>query len=222
MRRHQPPARVLAGHRRRIGRWHHLPPMPAQDAPWPEAAAVSAEEDTAAASRWLSYAEAGAVLGIDPESVKRRAQRAGWPRQSGNDGRTLVAVPEELLREAATVAPDKSPVSSPAGDPMAVIAEELRQLAGDLRQAQAGRQAAEALVAELRGELVRLQGALYVPLRFSARQAPPPGMAVVEARATGRCHWQLLENGFIGPACADRWSAWRAAWRFHRQRGESA
>src|SRR3712207_6640567 len=39
--------------------------------------------------RWLTYEEAGRVLGIDADSVSRRARRLRWRRQPGNDGRPL-------------------------------------------------------------------------------------------------------------------------------------
>ena len=44
-------------------------------------------------TRWMTYREMAAFLGMKEESARRRAQRAGWPRQLGNDGRTRVGVP---------------------------------------------------------------------------------------------------------------------------------
>ncbi len=52
-------------------------------------------------TRWLTYEDMGAALGITTESAKRLAMRHKWPRRPGNDGRALVAVPEERLEEAA-------------------------------------------------------------------------------------------------------------------------
>ena len=52
-------------------------------------------------TRWLTYEDMGAALGITSESAKRLAMRHKWPRRPGNDGRALVAVPEERLEEAA-------------------------------------------------------------------------------------------------------------------------
>jgi uncharacterized coiled-coil protein SlyX len=59
--------------------------------------------------RWLSYAEAGRLLGAKDDSIRRRAMRAGWKRQRGNDGRALVAVPLDILGDVAgdKTAPDK-------------------------------------------------------------------------------------------------------------------
>ena len=51
-------------------------------------------------TRWLSYEDMGLALGITSESAKRLAMRHKWPRRPGNDGRALVAVPEERLQEA--------------------------------------------------------------------------------------------------------------------------
>ncbi len=56
-------------------------------------------------TRWLTYEDMGAALGITTESAKRLAMRHKWPRRPGNDGRALVAVPEERLEEAAQLDP---------------------------------------------------------------------------------------------------------------------
>ncbi len=56
-------------------------------------------------TRWLTYEDMGAALGITTESAKRLAMRHKWPRRPGNDGRALVAVPEERLEEAAQLVP---------------------------------------------------------------------------------------------------------------------
>ena len=62
--------------------------------------------DIRADTRWLTYEEAGHVLGIGPDSVARRARRLRWPRLPGNDGRARVAVPADVL-----------PASGPAAAP---------------------------------------------------------------------------------------------------------
>lgn len=54
--------------------------------------------------RWMTYAELGEALGIDPESANRRARRQGWRRRMGNDHRTRVAVPLDALPD---IIPDK-------------------------------------------------------------------------------------------------------------------
>ena len=45
----------------------------------------------------LSYSELARRLGIEVASAKRRAMRAKWGRVKGNDGRTLVRVPLDVL-----------------------------------------------------------------------------------------------------------------------------
>ena len=57
-------------------------------------------------TRWLTYEDMGVALGITSESAKRLAMRHKWPRRPGNDGRALVAVPEERLQEAQAAAGD--------------------------------------------------------------------------------------------------------------------
>lgn len=47
--------------------------------------------------QWLTYDEAAKLLRIAPESVQRRAQREGWQRQPGNDGRARVLVPFQAI-----------------------------------------------------------------------------------------------------------------------------
>ena len=53
-------------------------------------------------TRWLTYEDMGTALGITTDSAKRLAMRHRWPRRLGNDGRALVAVPEERIAQAAT------------------------------------------------------------------------------------------------------------------------
>ncbi len=47
--------------------------------------------------RWMTYDDAAAALKISGASVRRRAARARWPRQPGNDGRARVGVPQAAL-----------------------------------------------------------------------------------------------------------------------------
>jgi hypothetical protein len=44
---------------------------------------------------WLTYAEAGARLGVSPEAVRAKAARKRWRRQIGNDGLARVWLPDE-------------------------------------------------------------------------------------------------------------------------------
>src|SRR5918997_5607389 len=78
-------------------------------------------------ARWLTYQEIAGLLGMKVESARRRAQREDWPRQLGNDGRTRVAVPGDVVaEEAASGATD-------AGDDHPDEAEVLRELVATLR-----------------------------------------------------------------------------------------
>lgn len=178
--------------------------------------------------RWLTYADAGERLGIGAASVKRRAQRAGWPRQESNTGLALVGVPEELLAERepatppATVAGDTAPPSPPpeAGGFLGAMAEELRKLAEDARQARAGEAEAVAKLAAAERELAQLRALMLEPVSFTERQAPPPGFRVV--RSGELYHWHRLADGTLGPARPDRWSARRGAFLAHRQASRSS
>jgi hypothetical protein len=57
--------------------------------------------------RWLTYEEAAHLLGVDPDSVARRARRLQWRKQPGNDGRVRVAIPADILPDVADMVPDK-------------------------------------------------------------------------------------------------------------------
>jgi DNA repair exonuclease SbcCD ATPase subunit len=45
--------------------------------------------------RWLTYQQAGEQLGLSVEAVRQRARRRRWRTQPGNDGRTLVLIPDQ-------------------------------------------------------------------------------------------------------------------------------
>ena len=49
---------------------------------------------------WLTYAEAGQALEMQPSSVKRLSFRRKWPRRTGNDGLARVGVPVAELHSA--------------------------------------------------------------------------------------------------------------------------
>ncbi len=69
------------------------------------------------ASRWLTYDDMADALAITPDSARRLATRHKWPRRPGNDGRALVAVPEERLERPqeprAEAAPDDAADDAP-------------------------------------------------------------------------------------------------------------
>ncbi len=45
----------------------------------------------------MSYQDVATALGIDVNSVRRRARRSGWRRQPGNDVTVRVLVPRTVL-----------------------------------------------------------------------------------------------------------------------------
>ena len=48
---------------------------------------------------WLTYAQAGERFGLTSDAMRMRARRLGWRSQPGNDGRTLILVPEDTTIE---------------------------------------------------------------------------------------------------------------------------
>lgn len=46
---------------------------------------------------WLTYVELAERFGSTPEAMRQRSLRGQWRRQSNNDGKTIVLVPEDVL-----------------------------------------------------------------------------------------------------------------------------
>jgi hypothetical protein len=59
---------------------------------------------------WLTYRELAGRLGVSVEAARRRALRARWSRQSGNDGKARVLLPEDYEIERR---PDGAPAAPP-------------------------------------------------------------------------------------------------------------
>jgi hypothetical protein len=75
---------------------------------------------------WLTYAQAGERFGLSSEAVRLRAKRLGWRVQPGNDGRSLVLVPDDVTvrpRPRTPVQSADQPTVQPAGQ-----AEEIARL----------------------------------------------------------------------------------------------
>lgn len=54
----------------------------------------------------MTYAEAATALGVQIDSIKRRARNRRWKREKGNDGLVRIAVPLDLLTaEKADILP---------------------------------------------------------------------------------------------------------------------
>ena len=94
------------------------------------------------ADRWLTYAEAGELFGLSAEAMRKRAHRLRWRTQPGNEGRTLVLVPDGA---------ELHPAAHPAGHHPGVRADEL--LAEVLAETRRRADAAEARNRELAAEL---------------------------------------------------------------------
>jgi hypothetical protein len=75
--------------------------------------------------RWLTYEQAGELLGIPPEAARHRDRRQRWRTQRGNDGRTLVLVPEEA---EAVRTPMRSAVRTADHKALHAAAHTLREL----------------------------------------------------------------------------------------------
>lgn len=103
-------------------------------------------------SRWLTYEDAAEALGIDAGSVKRRAQRANWPRMTGNDRRTLVAVPASAFPAEGATSGDVSPAPDPLSTMLDRALEAERSARADLEVERTRRIALEAAMAVLIAE----------------------------------------------------------------------
>lgn len=69
-------------------------------------------------TEWHTYREAADLLGIKPQSVKKRAIRRHWPRMTGNDGLARIQLPDEALPPVPGPVPADIPgdMSLPADD----------------------------------------------------------------------------------------------------------
>jgi hypothetical protein len=66
---------------------------------------------------WLTYAQAGARFGLSADAIRMRAHRLGWRTQPGNDGRTLVQVPEDAAVQPRARSAEQSPERATEGSP---------------------------------------------------------------------------------------------------------
>lgn len=106
----------------------------------------------------LTYAEIANRLGIAIASAKMRARRSKWARVEGNDGRTRVMVPFELLNQER---PAQAATPSPEASAEAALLSEVRMLhtAEIARLTEAHRDAIEVLRVAHLAEVERIEAA---------------------------------------------------------------
>lgn len=88
--------------------------------------------------RWMTYAEAAAALGVNPESVAKRMRRRGWATRKGNDGKPRVAVPVTVLPIVPDSPLDAAPSATAINPPLSPeVAGLVLALAAQLQNATA-------------------------------------------------------------------------------------
>jgi hypothetical protein len=112
--------------------------------------------------RWLTYQQAGDLLGVSAEAIRRHARRHGWRVQRGNDGKALVLVPATAASEG-WARPGGRPDDARAGGPggqapgqpsdVVTIADMMSALVADRRAAEADAAQARREADELRREV---------------------------------------------------------------------
>lgn len=110
--------------------------------------------------KWLTYDEAAELLGIKADSVRRRAAARKWPRRVGNDRKSRVGIPPDVIPERIHETtpnnpdyPDTSPQADLSAD-LAAARAKIEGLEARLADTQADRDAwrqqAERLASEAR------------------------------------------------------------------------
>jgi hypothetical protein len=74
--------------------------------------------------QWLTYSEAAERLNVSPHAVRMRANRFGWRKQMGNDGKARVLVSLEPRSPDERPPTTRSSASQKAADPALVEALE--------------------------------------------------------------------------------------------------
>ena len=92
---------------------------------------------------WLTYAQAGERFGLSADAARMRVHRLGWRTQPGNDGRTLVLVPEDAAVQPRGRSPERSEARSGERSP-AQIADDGKLAAAEGRAILAERRAEQA------------------------------------------------------------------------------
>lgn len=129
------------------------------------------------ANTWLTYAEAGELLGIKAASAKKRAIRKHWPKQIGNDGLSRIQIPDGVTRtNIASDVPGDVPGLVPShatndetGD-MSRLRRELADAREDLAHERGENKANRERIEQMTKEIDRLLTILEArPVGFIAR-----------------------------------------------------
>lgn len=83
---------------------------------------------------FLTYDQAAERLGIKPDSVRRRARSRKWPRRQGNDGRTMVGIPPDVLAPDNPPGPPPGPPTDPGSAELRVEVRMLRERLDEVRE----------------------------------------------------------------------------------------
>jgi hypothetical protein len=121
--------------------------------------------------QWLTYRELANRLGVGVEAARRRAQRACWTRQHGNDGKTRVHLPDDYEIERRPDGAGAVLPLHPDGTPDAISPE------------RATIAALEGHVATLKADVERLEAQLAAAEARSEKQAAELGVDLAAERA---------------------------------------
>ena len=145
------------------------------------------------ARTWLTYAEAGRALEMQPGSVKRLSFRRKWPRRTGNDGLARVGVPVAELHPATGDA--TGGVTGGSGD--VVTGDSTRGAIGGSMGTSGGTVsvAAEALAAEL----------AHVRVQLANREGELAGVREALRVAETAVHEATRRAGHAEQAAIDAW-----------------
>lgn len=162
--------------------------------------------------QWLTYAQAGALLGMTAEAVRQRARRFGWRTQKGNDGRMRVWIPADKtggrprVRSAVQTLVQTPGQTGDVNALAAILRDELERERAAREAAQAAAISAIERAAQAEGEASALRDTLG-----HERQAREAAEAAKEAAEAARdaAQGEAAEWAAGNPFAR----AWRAFWR---------
>lgn len=143
--------------------------------------------------RWMTYAEAARVLGVNPESVAKRMRRGNWARRLGNDGRPRVGVPVSVLPTVPAITGSVPPSVRVDVSDIAVNPE---PSVPDTNQAESPKPdtaiSVQALVAQLQAETARADRREADLIVASSRAASAEGEATALRDSVGYARAQAV------------------------------